>query len=389
MKNLFVVITVVALLSACSCNRKAEMEETKSEAVYAVRDFGIDFFCRAALSDRYMGRNIVCSPVSASMMVSLLANSVSDTAVVQIKSLFGSYDIEVLNYLNAEITSELPSLDPKVMLRFANSVWYDNNYTLVKDFTDVAKDSYGADIFRRDLSGNTPSVRNEIDSLVSANTNGEIRNLEIGMPAYGIIISASCFKAEWMEMFDEKNTKKAVFHGVAADSEVNMMYRKRNYSHDINDDYSYVILPFGAGNFTATFILPDGNIEEFIEKGKLKDILSSRPDVSEMELSLPKFKIAGDGEIDISDILYDMGVKSLASPATLQLFKEEPMAERIKIYQKTSVEFNEKGAEASAVTDSEYLKSMCDEIVFNRPFIFFITEKSTKSILFAGKVMNL
>lgn len=389
MKNLFVVITVAALLSACSCNRKAEMEEKKSEAVYAVRDFGIDFFRRIALSEGYRDRNVVCSPVSASMMVSLLANSVSDTAVVQIKSLFGSYDVGVLNYLNAEITSVLPSLDPKVMLRFANSVWYDNNYTLVKDFTDVAKDSYGADIFRRDLSGNTPSVRNEIDSLVSASTNGEIRNLEIGMPAYGIIVSASCFQAEWMEMFDEKNTKKAVFHGAATDSEVNMMYRKGNYRHDVNEDCAYVILPFGAGNFTATFILPDGNIEEFLEKGKLNEVLSSRPDASEIELSLPKFKIAGDGEIDISDILYDMGVKSLASPATLHLFKEVPIAGRIVIYQKTSVEFNEKGAEASAVTDSEYLKSMCDEIVFNRPFIFFITEKSTKSILFAGKIMSL
>lgn len=173
------------------------------------------------------------------------------------------------------------------------------------------------------MSGNTPSVRKEIDSFVSASTNGEIRNLEIGMPAYGIIISASCFQTERMEMFDEKNTKKAVFHGAATDFEVNMMYRKGNYRHDVNEDCAYVILPFGAGNFTATFILPNGNIEEFLEKGKLNEILSSRPDASEIELFLPKFKIAGDEEIDIAGILYDMGVKSLAYP-TATLFLTVP-----------------------------------------------------------------
>ena len=74
------------------------------------------------------------------------------------------------------------------------------------------------------------------------------------------------------------------------------------------------------------------------------------------------------------------------------MFNESPMAKDIKVSQKTSVEFKEDGAEAAGVTwlvpegsDGTPIPA----ITFDRPFIFLITEKSTKTILFAGKIMSL
>lgn len=407
MKRIFIFMSVAlaGMLSACSGDEPAdngggtdsgvtpviELTAEANEAAAAVRDFNIDFFRSVALADDYKGKNVACSPLSATMLLSMLSNAASDETAAEIASVLGYSDTDELNELYATLAIELPSLDPKAQLAFANSVWYEQKFTLTPTFSNIAQEYYKADIFRRDMTGKSSNVKDEINSWVTDKTRGLICNIKIPFPVYSALINATYFKAAWKNAFKARNTKKATFHGQNGDSQIDMMNREGGYLYERTADYEAVELPFGAGAFNATFILPSGDIEEFIESDALNTLWSYEPHNRGIDISLPRFKIAENKDIDLTDILHDMGVKSLLKPGWVNLFNEPLPEVGFLVRQKTSVEFNEQGAEAATITSGLMADTSpgFTPLSFDRPFIFLITEKSTKSILFAGKIMDL
>lgn len=372
--------------------RTIELSTEASQAAAAVQGFNVDFFRNVALSDEYKGKNVACSPVSATMLLSLLSNAASNEAATEIATVLGYSDTNALNDLYTKLSTELPALDSKATLTFANSVWYDKQYTLTDAFSAVANNCYKADVFKRDLSGATPSVKNDINSWVSDKTKGLIKNIKVQMPVLSTLINATYFKAYWSHPFDKKVTSKATFKGVNGDTEIDMMAKGDTYLYNETEDYKIIEVPFGAGAFAATFILPTNGPEDFLKSDALKNILNKELDKSYCGLFLPRFKIAEDEEINLTGVLYDMGIKSIFNPQNIKMFNESPTAKDIKVSQKTSVEFKEDGAEAAGVTWGSLEGSFGTQVpilTFDRPFIFLITEKSTKTILFAGKIMSL
>ena len=367
-----------------------ELSTEASRAAAAVQGFNVDFFRNVALSDEYKGKNVACSPVSATMLLSLLSNAASNEAATEIATVLGYSDTKALNNLYTKLSTELPALDSKATLTFANSVWYDKQYTLTDAFSTVANDCYKADVFKRDMTGLTGSVEGEINSWISDKTKGLINSIKVDLPLYYTLINATYFKAAWKNAFKAENTEKATFKGINGNSQVDMMHREGAYYYAHTASYKAIEMPFGAGAFAVTFILPEGDVEEFLKSNALKELISSKLIGENIELSLPRFKIAEDKEVNLTETLYNMGVKSIMSPADINMFNEDVMSQQIKVFQKASVEFNEQGAEAAAVTwgggnaSPGYIP-----LVFDRPFIFLITEKSTKTILFAGKIMSL
>jgi len=278
--------------------RTIELSPEASQAAAAVQDFNVDFFRNVALSDEYKGKNVACSPVSATMLLSLLSNAASNEAATEIATVLGYSDTNALNDLYTKLSTELPALDPKAALAFANSVWYDKQYTLTDAFSAVANNCYKADVFKRDLSGATPGVKNDINSWVSGKTKGLIKNITVKMPALSALINATYFKAGWTYPFDKKYTSKATFKGINGDSEIDMMVKTETYLYDETEDYKIIEVPFGTGAFAATFILPTNGPEDFLKSDALKNILNKELHKSYRSLFLPRFKIAEDEEIN-------------------------------------------------------------------------------------------
>jgi serpin B len=61
-----------------------------------------------------------------------------------------------------------------------------------------------------------------------------------------------------------------------------------------------------------------------------------------------------------------------------------------RVLHNTFVAVDEEGTEAAAVTAVEIIVSLpqITSFIVNRPFLFFIKEKSTGTILFAGKILK-
>ncbi|KAL7888639.1 hypothetical protein AOLI_G00036130 [Acnodon oligacanthus] len=124
---------------------------------------------------------------------------------------------------------------------------------------------------------------------------------------------------------------------------------------------------------------------------------------SYVKLFMPKFSISTC--FSLVDTLEEMGiVNAFSSSADFSGISEETNQKVSKIYRSfTSHRFmtstqvlhqailkvDEKGTEAAAVSTSFKVPySVPPTMILNRPFLVFIVEDSTKSILFMGKITN-
>ena len=92
------------------------------------------------------------------------------------------------------------------------------------------------------------------------------------------------------------------------------------------------------------------------------------------------------------------GIKRLFSPlAELSPLSDNPGLAVTKISQNNIIDFNEKGTVVASVTTSEIGYTTNSPIApeyskisinINKPFLFYIIENQTNSILLAGKICN-
>jgi len=106
-------------------------------------------------------------------------------------------------------------------------------------------------------------------------------------------------------------------------------------------------------------------------------------------VSMPRFQfeyersLADDLKSMGLDVAFDSQEADFSGISPIDLF----IADVIHL---TYIKVNEEGTEAAAVTAvvMQATAIMTNEIILDRPFLFAITENSSKSILFMGKVME-
>ncbi len=127
-------VEVLEISSTPAVDVKSRFSPTDEElaAAHNFASFGIDFVNTSIkeYDKQGNGDNAIVSPLSASVLLSMLANVCGDEARDQITETLGLEDIDVVNTLNAKIMYQLPQSDTKVNLSFGNGLWYDEGYTL-------------------------------------------------------------------------------------------------------------------------------------------------------------------------------------------------------------------------------------------------------------------
>lgn len=400
MKKLIYCFIGAALLAGCASSDEPgsavvpapTLSVEESEAAGNLFDFGLDLF-QAVVAESENHDNIVMSPLSASMVLSMAANVADATTTAQICTALGCKDIAGVNALAAKYMSWLPNADANVQLSLSNSVWYDQAYTLNPDFSSVAEKYYQIESYARDFN-NEKAVVNEINGWASRKTNGVIDKVIDIAPEVGALFNALYFKGMWSKPFKVENTIKADFKGETVTRQVDMMKNKLSTYYLETEEAQIVWLYIGS-KFSVCILLPKG---DDVISGFVADKLAEHwpylhrkmgNRITKVDLSFPKFEISSDArDIRLTEAFENLGVMGLSS---CKIFSEDcPMS---IMGQKATVRFDEKGAEAAAVTGN-YTTSVLppkDEVTMtvDRPFLFFINENSTDLCLFAGKVSNL
>ena len=411
MKHLFQFLSILLLVALAACTNEDnglvvdegeedvalafELTQAESRAAADVLSFNQDFFKAVVASEKHEG-NVVCSPLSASVLLSMVANSAEGDLRSEITEALGCTNLEALNSLSQKYLLALPNVDPAVTFSAANSVWYDQVLTIAPEFEKVTKKYYDAPNFGRNF-GNAPAVVKEINDWCKEKTNGIIENMISELPAgaTSVLANAIYFKGQWASPFKKEHTEKMVFHGSKSETIVDMMNAVGNKHYLKTEEFELVEMQIGDGKFKAYFILPQEDIDQFIQKANFDDILSENLVAYRICLHLPKFKYTPSYSMYLNNALNFLGISSLNKGSNLSMFTTK-IEHTNEIYQKTGVEFTEEGAEGASLTLN--VPASCydptdntpdAEVKFDRPFVFMIRETTTGALLFAGKISDL
>ena len=439
-RTLFGVLVWATFLTLASCNNESpepqpdadrdysrldltradiELSAEESEVAQAMYEFPTKFLEAAYNSDNSGHKsNTVVSPLSCSMLLGMITNALDEEAREELYECLGikAEDLETLNSYHSIILRELPSIDPSALCMIANGFWLRESGTLSDCYRSVLQDSYNADLGSFRVF--THEVKDEINGWIKERTDGAIDDLlkdeDVNSLINVVWTDALHFNGVWRQGFDASATRKAAFYPSYPDMsgrrEVRMMtgadmgylyqFSAKGDTGDIKDYISAVTLPYGNESFMLTAVLPaenDPDINATLrsltpEFWKRIDNAMTRPAQEiNMELSFPV--ISADSEFELIPVMKRMGVN--------RIFTDAPMVnsldfgeELINIMrQRVIFDLDEEGARIKAASlgigmDTAPGDIRKKEINFNRPFIYFVRERSTGAVLLAGIMMN-
>lgn len=332
--------------------------------------------------------NMVFSPLSLQVALSMVANGASEEGRAEIASIFQLQESEMdeMNgYMNRLLTGLKGGCDPNVILALENSVWLQKGLSVKPLFEQNMKEIFGTGIKLVDFKGNPSAARNEINKWADSSTHGLIKELStpIAESTKAVLANATFFSGKWSFPFQEKNTKKELFkNALGQQVQVDMMNRVLSTQYFRNDKYELATLPYGMYNFKMLIALPN-------EGTNLKDIIGSidwtaNMNIVELYLGLPKFEV--NSSLKVEQALKNLGVTSIFKGLP-QISNEDIMVS--SIIQDAAISVDEEGSKAAAVTtiamdSSSGIKFEKVAMTVNRPFAFAILDRETGSVLFEG-----
>ena len=333
--------------------------------------------------------NVVTSPYSAAVCLSMLAEGAGGQTRAEFDSALGGIMFKA---------EDLGSNDT-VVVKSANSIWIDDNFSIRNSYVDLLQNDFDAFITTQRFSD--PATVKAINNWCLEHTEGKIGDMidRLTPDMVMVLVNALYFNAPWADAFDPELTSENVFHGKSKSGKVPMMHRTGQYNYAQVHGAQVIQLPYEGGRYSMFVALPpagadlDKLIPQITEGAFNSAIEMMRP--KKVKLSLPRFKV--ETSMLLNKALQDMGIRTAFTPAAdfHGIAEMGPlMLDQVK--QKCYVEVAEKGTEAAAVTvaqirltavrvDPEDMAVM----TVDRPFVFMITDGYTGNILFAGKIVNL
>ncbi|MCM1986864.1 serpin family protein [Methanococcoides seepicolus] len=342
--------------------------------------------------------NLFFSPYSIFTAMAICYDGAEGSTKKQISNVF-YYPLSkpVLEESSKEMTDTINSDNDAYDLKTANALWILEEYPLNEQYAFNAENYYGGMITPLDFAGQPEESRLVINSWVENKTNDKIKDLlsegSIDGNTRLIITNAVYFNGTWLEEFEEAGTRKRVFHlSNGKEKKVDTMYVIGTYNYGEDKNAQILELPYKGDDISMYIILPsDNNIEKFENDltlsyyNELKDNLHS----DEVKILLPKFTF--ETKAKLNEPLQDMGIVDAFDSgmadfsgisASGGLFISE-------VVHQAYIGVNEKGTEAAAATGivmEDGLPYYKYEFTADHPFLFFIEDKRTGTILFMGKV---
>ena len=399
MKKIALALAALAAVS-CGAQRKT-VSDNKSdvapvESVTAVKSaasaetgkvaFALSLF-NASLSGKSLSANVVVSPYSAGMALSMLSEGASGQTKEELTS--------ALNH--ASFAGDKLKGDKSCQLSSANSIWLRDGFSVLPTYKSLLTGSYSAEINSRDFS--SPAIVKEINRWCSDKTNRRIPEIidEISPEMVMFILNALYFKAPWQYKFDKNSTFKAVFHSPSAVQNTDFMHMKKSFLCGEISGCKFVVLPYKSGNWNMVVCLPAEGMDmkdflSYVNADRFKSFMEAAT-MQTVALSMPKFKV--NTTLIMNSLLQSMGVhKAFSGAADFSAMTQAGVAVD-EVRQKCFIEVNEEGSEAAAVTSvGVRLTSVRPEprpFIMNvdRPFVFAIFNAENNDILFAGKIATI
>lgn len=374
-----------AVAAMCGMGSCGQQEVPPAEG--SKTGFALSFF-KEVNKHMNSGENVFVSPYSAGAALSMLTEGAQ-----------GQTKVELDNALNGCLFSN-EKLDggDSVVVKSANSVWLDSDFSVRNHYVNLLQKDYDALV--ETLRFSDPATVKAINNWCAENTAGKIDEIvdKLTPGDVMVILNALYFNAPWEEKFDPAYTSKTDFRGVSRTSKVDMMSRKGRYNYVEYQGCQMIELPYLGSSYSMFVVLPPEGMKidgflPYVNENTYKQAMGMMAP-AEVKFKMPKVKM--ETELLLNDVLMGMGVRTaFTGAADFRGISESGPLAVSQVKQKCYVDISESGTEAAAVTSVMVrLTSVRPEIdikvmTVDRPYVFFIADKESDDILFAGKIVNL
>ena len=334
-------------------------------------------------------KNFFFSPVSVGMALGMIYNGVGQQEKLQILQTTG---LELLaeNEINKsynDLLSFLQASNAHMNISYANSLWFSSDININEDFRTKVMAYYDAEI--EELNFNKSSSLELINHWGNFKTKGNFEKiLDITPPKNTDIFLVNAFglNTSWEKNNNYFLTKSDFFttQGEKLDAQT-MNWDGINVSMNENDDYSFIEFPFEGKSFFFSVIVPQdwSTISELMQSFSISDFKNIRENSYGVKanVSLPDIDFTNDKPMKstLSHIgLEDIFSKSVdLSPSFIETNRQIS-----EINQKSVITL-----EPDVFSNQRSLSFSNRDLIalnINKPFLYFVRDKTTKTVLFAG-----
>jgi len=362
--------------------------------------FAIDLFREMCLE--MGGDNVFISPLSASLALSAVTNGAQGTTLEDMKGVLGfePYSLEEMNGFYHHLVPALKEVDNTVSLKIANAVWIEETFPVKTPFIQSLQHYYDASVTNLDFSD--PAAPSVINKWCADNTNDMIKKVidRIDTDSRLIYTNALYFKGKWESPFDKEVSWKGSFTNLSGTTgEVTYMEQTDGFPYTTSQSVAIAEIPYGNKAYSMVIVLPDPGVSVLDVISGLTpeqwNLWTSGLYTSELNLRIPRFKVEFDSKETMIPVLTRMGMGVAFDPfkANFSNISDIPLFIAL-LKQNAIIQVDEEGTEAAAVTTVGFDVTSVGPghtIPFHvdRPFLYFIKEQSTGTILFAGLMSGL
>ena len=362
--------------------------------------FALDLYNQLKMTDG----NLFFSPFSIFTALAMTwAGARENTAVQMAETLHFTEKPAQFHRAIGDLISQLNAVQKEtdVELSIANAIWAQKGYQFLDEFFRIVQQSYQADLKQVDFSSAAESARQAINAWVEQQTNEKIKDLlppkVLNALTRLVLVNAIYFKGFWDNQFKSRDTREMEFWLLTEVAvKVPMMHQEHQFGYWENDWLQIIEMPYKEESLSLILLLPKEKtgITDLEQKLNFENMMAwqSRLRKQKVIVFFPKFKI--ESQFSLGQTLALMGMPDAFEP---ELADFSAMVGQKELYisaviHKAFLEVNEEGSEAAAATGVVVSVTSIapSPPIFkaDHPFVFFIRDNKSQSILFLGRVLN-
>ncbi|KAK1136414.1 hypothetical protein K0M31_000972 [Melipona bicolor] len=348
--------------------------------------------------------NILISPISLKLVLVLLYEGAQDQSAYEIA---GAIQLpatqSTIQKRFSTILQSLQTNPPAYTLNLGTRIYIDSNISIRQKYKATVKHYYNTDVISANFSNAQPlvqAINSWVSNITDANIDRMIENENSVKNSLMLIMNTLFFKGSWRrQYFLPENTQTGKFYTINNQT-VNAPFMRalgRFYYVESPELNAKILrIPYNGNKFALYLLLPQtlNGIEHLINEVNpfvLTRCVWQMQDLP-IDVSIPKFKFEFSSHLE--PILRKLGINDIFDDtATLTgIAQAKRTSEHLKvtdILQKAGIEVNENGTAAYVATEIE-IGNKNEEEVFHadHPFVFYIEDQSTGTIIYIGKMMN-
>ena len=283
-------------------------------------------------------------------------------------------------------------------LNVANSLWGQAGYSFRPEYLDLLALNYGAEMHLMDFVSRADAARRTINKWVEDATEGNIKDIvpdgTLNAQTRLVLVNAIYFNAKWEDPFSKSDTKRESFYLLDGDTvQVPMMSQYEVYRYWKGTGFQVFEMPYVGRELAMGILVPDAgkfrDVERSLDARQVNRIVGNL-ESQYLDLTMPKFDF--ESEFALREILSKMGMRKAFENADFSGMDGSRDLQLSEALHKAFVAVDERGTEAAAAT-SVFADVISNpmyplELTVDRPFIFWIRDIPTGTLLFLGRVLN-